>query len=442
MFSFRSLFALKIVFIFVFCLLFPSDTSVSAQSELQSLIDQASPGDEVVLPEGVYEEELVITKPLKIIGDGVTLKNSQSEVAIHIKSDQVYLTGLTVIHENDGPNSTAILIEGNDNIIKHLIIRSIGIGVILNEAHRNYLEQLQIERDKPVNLADTSMGSRQGNGIDLFGSHDNVLHNNTMINLLDGVYLESSRGNIVEFNNVTNSRYGFHLMFTENTTLSNNSASQNITGAMVMGTSGTTITFNNLSKQHYHVHSQGLLLYDVHDATIQGNIVSENLIGIYIERSSNNIVFENKVLANFVGLQLNKVENHDIYHNDFYTNVVQARVTDSPTNRVSENYWDTHAGLDFTGDGKSELAFSADPIFLSLVEKKPPYQLLSQSPGLLFLDLLLDKNEAGILRDSSPLMEPYQQQLTFIQEKYTYDIFVYLFLIGLSITIILGGIRR
>lgn len=423
-------------------LLSPSHTSVWAQSELQALIDQASPGDEVIFPEGLYEEELIIAKPLKIIGDGTILKNSRSEVAIHIKSDQVNLSGLTVIHENDGPNSAAILIEGDDNIIKHLTIRSIGIGVILNEAHRNYLEDLQIERDKPVNLADTKMGSRQGNGIDLFGSHDNVLHNNTMTNLLDGVYLESSRGNIVEFNNVSNSRYGFHLMFTENTTLNNNSASQNITGAMVMGSSGTTISFNNLSKQHYHVHSQGLLLYDVHNATIQGNIVSENLIGIYIERSSNNIVFENKVLANFVGLQLNKVENHDIYHNDFYTNVVQARVTDSPRNHVSENYWDTHAGLDFTGDGKSELAFSADPIFLSLVEKKPPYQLLSQSPGLLFLDLLLDKNEAGILRDSSPLMEPHQQQLTFIQEKSINDIFVYLFLIGLSMTIILGGIRR
>lgn len=444
-FSFKSLailrdFCVFIILIFI-SLLTPSHTLVAAQGTLQAMIDQAQPGDEVILPEGIYEEELIITKPLKIIGAGVTLKNNQREVSIHIKSDQVSLIGLTIIHENTNLNSAAVLIEGSDNIISRLTVSSLGIGVSLNNAHRNYLDHLQIQRDKPINLADTNMGSRQGNGIDLFASHENVLHNNTMINLLDGIYIESSRGNIVEANNVTRSRYGFHLMFTENTTLNNNSAIQNITGAMVMEASGTTISFNNFSKQHYHVHSQGLMLYDLDDATIKGNIVSENLIGIYIERSSNNLVFENKVSANFVGLQLKKVEDHEFFHNDFYSNVVQARVTDSTTNQVSENYWDTHAGLDFTGDGKSELAFSADPIFLSLIEKKPPYQLISQSPGLLFLNLLLDKNETGVLQDPTPLMEPHQQ-LTFIKGKGTNDIFIYLFLIGLSFTIILGGIRR
>jgi len=437
--SLQKSFLFFIIFICLNSLLY---SPASAQGDIQAIIDQAKPGEEVVVPKGTYEEMLIITKPLKIIADGVVLKNSQYKVAIHIKSDQVYLSGLTVIHENTSPDSVAILIEGNDNIIKHITVRSLGIGVMLNGAHRNYLEHLKVERENPINLADTSMGSRQGNGIDLFASHDNVLHNNTLINLLDGIYIENSSGNIVEFNNVIRSRYGFHLMFTERTTLANNSASQNITGAMVMAASGTMISFNNFSKQHYHVHSQGLLLYDVHDATVQGNIVSENLIGIYIERSSNNLISENKVLANFVGLQLKKVDNHDFFHNDFYTNVVQARVTDSSENSVKENYWDTHAGLDFTGDGKSELAFYADPIFLSLIDRKPPFQLLSQSPGLLFLDLLLDKNEAGILQDHTPLMEPHKQQLTFIEAESKYDIFVYLFLIAISIIIIVGGIRR
>nr|WP_194269187.1 NosD domain-containing protein [Anaerobacillus isosaccharinicus]QOY36575.1 right-handed parallel beta-helix repeat-containing protein [Anaerobacillus isosaccharinicus] len=421
-----------------------SDTYSFASEKgiIQALIDEAKPGEEITIQAGIYEEVISITKPIKINGEGVMLINTSDDIAIHIKSDHVSLSGLTVVQLTSHPESPAILIEGNDNHLSQLTINSLGTSIQLFSANRNLLEHLHIERQNPINFGEANMGSRQGNGFDLFASHENVLKNNTMINLLDGVYIESSRGNIIENNHAIRSRYGYHLMFAEDILLNNNSASLNITGAMIMGSSRVTISNNHFTKQSYHVHSQGLLLYDVHDSVVRGNDFSENLIGLYIERSSKNDVHENKIFANFVGIQLKRVGTHKISHNDFFTNVIQARVTDSEGNHVAENYWDTHTGLDFTGDGKSELTFQADPIFLGLVERKPPYQLLAQSPGLLFVQLLFEMNEEAILKDISPLMEPFSQQITSNKTSTLYDVFLYLSLMVLSIIIIRGGIRK
>ncbi|MCT8139275.1 right-handed parallel beta-helix repeat-containing protein [Anaerobacillus sp. CMMVII] len=430
----------------IFCLLFSSfylcfSGSSSAHGTIQDLIDQAEHGEEIILPEGIYEEVITITKSLKIIGEGAIIKNTADKVAIHIQSDEVSLTGLTVFQLNKQTEHPAILIEGTDNTLSNLKISSQSTGVQLNNSIRNTIEGLHIEREQPLDLAQTNMGNRQGNGIDLFFSNENVLKGNTMVNQLDGIYVESSSGNIIENNHVIRSRYGYHLMFAESTTMQNNYASLNITGAMIMGSSNLTITNNTFTRQSYHVHSQGLLLYDVHDSTVSKNFLSENLIGLYIERSSQNFIQENQISANFVGIQLKRVSNHDIFHNDFNTNVIQARVTDSDMNDVRENYWDSHTGLDFTGDGKSEIQFQSDPIFLSLVERKPSFQVLAQSPGLLFLNLLFDMNEEAILKDTAPLLKPNLE--TVMDDKKSFeDLFIYLGLMLGSVAIILGGRRK
>jgi nitrous oxidase accessory protein len=430
--------AVILMFLFLTIGLFHSPTL--ATGSIQELIDQAIPGEEVIIQKGIYEEAIAINKPIKLIGEGVMLINTSNDVAINIRSDQVSLTGITVVQLTT--ESPAIFIEGNENKLSKLTINSLGTSIQLHQANRNRLEDLHIERQKMINFAEANMGTRQGNGFDLFASNENILENNTLINLLDGIYIESSVGNIVEKNQVLRSRYGYHLMFAEDTLLNNNSANLNITGAMVMGSSGITITNNNFSKQSYHVHSQGLLLYDVHNSLVHRNVLSENLIGLYIERSSNNEVYENEISANFVGLQLKRVETHNVSHNDFFTNVIQARVTDSDDNQVTENYWDNHNGLDFTGDGRSELTFRSDPIFLELIEKKPPYQLLAQSPGLLFINLLFDMNEEVILKDFTPLMNPFSEQSNRQNTPFASEIILYISFIFVSVILIRGGVKR
>lgn len=412
-------------------------THVFAKEDIQHLIDEALPGQKIVVPPGNYEEFLIIDKPLHIIAEGVILTNNALEPAVVIKSDKVTLFGLTVQQRTEQP---AIQVEGNENKLYNILIQSEGTGVQLINANFNLLEGLQIERERKMNFAQTNMGRRSGNGIDLFASHENTVKNNTIINQLDGIYIESSVGNTVERNGVFQSRYGFHFMFDENTVLTNNFASLNITGAMLMGSTNLLVTDNIFKRQATHVHSQGLLLYDVHQSMVTRNVFSENLIGTYIERSTNNEIRENRFLGNFVGIQLKRVEDHFISDNDFFTNVIEGRAIDSFDNDVRENYWDTHAGLDFTGNKKSELPFKGDPIFLSLIDRKPPYQILAQSPGLLFLQLLSDMNNETVFQDVAPRIEPIQGLET--SKTANNHFLLYFTLMAASIFIILGGLRK
>lgn len=426
---------LLLIFLFII-----APNGIRAEISIQGLIDQAQPGDELIIPTGIYYETLRITKPLTIAGEGVTLYNNNDELTVHIQANHVSFKGFTIYHSHS--QSPAVLVEGDDNSINDVHINSHGTSLQLLGANRNELQQILIEREQPLNLAETNMGNRNGNGIDLFNSHNNVIRNNTLINQLDGIYIESSNGNKIEYNKIYHSRYGFHFMFVEDTLLESNEASFNITGAMIMGSSNLKIINNVFSKQSYHVHSQGLLLYDVHLATVKGNLLSENVIGLYLERSNENQITQNKLKANFVGIQIKRAESNDIYFNDFFTNVIGARVTESELNDVRENYWDTLSGLDFTGNGRSDLPFQSDPIFLSLVERKPPYQILSQSPGLLFLDMLLDFNDEAILKDSAPLMGPHSDLKGTVTKPPTHELFLYLFMVGVSITLLYGGIRK
>ncbi|MFN7249475.1 MAG: nitrous oxide reductase family maturation protein NosD [Anaerobacillus sp.] len=425
-----------IILISTICLSSPTAANVS----ISELIIQAEPGEKIIIPEGTYEEVVIVTKPLEIIAEGVSIINHSDESAIQILSDLVSITGITVQQNSHSP---AIVIDGNDNRLNKLKIINLGIGIKLNQSSRNVIENSHIERNHQHNLPEpaTSTDNQLGNGIDLYGSHDNILRNNTLINQLDGYYIVSSLRNIIENNNVTHSRYGFHLMSADGTELNNNYASNNITGTLAMNSANLKIINNTFVKQNYHVHSQGLMIYDVNESIFKGNLLAENIIGISVDRSSNNNISENKLQANFVGFQIESSMNNAIIHNDFFTNVIQARTTDSNQNIVRLNYWDTHTGLDFTGNGVSELAFQADPIFLNLVDKQPPYQLLAQSPGMLFLQLLFDMDDTKILKDTAPLMEAYSKPVLVSKSASPYDVLMYVSLAFGSILLIIGGRR-
>lgn len=437
-------FFVQLVFLFPLLFLWVGETSdtfaKTTNRSLQSIIDDSSPNETIILEGKRYEETIYINKPITLIGQEGTVITSEEEASvIHIAGERVHVENITVEAKNKEATS-ALLVEGKNHTLHELTIVAQNRGISFHHAHDSTVTHTTITRTEAKEFA-SSMTDRIGNGIDVYQSHRNKFKNNQITGVNDGIYIESSENNVVTHNDVTNSRYAYHLMFTSGTVLQNNRATNNVTGAMVMGTEETKVLENKLSHHHGHVHAQGILLYDVHKATVQGNEVTENLFGIVVENTTDSTISNNTFIGNYIGVQFQSSENNMMTENDFIQQVVPARSMSAMHNDVTRNFWEGHVGLDITGDGWSNLPYNADPIFQAVLQNRPAFQLFSDSPGFLWMTQMFAQNKEGVFQDVSPALQPFQDMKQ--PEKQTVSITSYMILllcIGIGlIPFIIGG---
>lgn len=426
---------------------------------LQPLVDQAMPGTTIDIPPGLYTGPVIIDKPLTLKGNGkVQIQRAGEGPVLVIVANGVSLSGIEITDKTASPKESTVYVEGSDNELNHVQIHTRGIGIQLREAHRNRLEHIHVDSiaDSEQNRANSGAKPEQkpesgrssffqkGNGIDLWGSHDNIIRFSTISGVQDGIYIESSESNHLEKNLVTRSRYGYHLMFTKNSRLIENEGEGNVVGAMVMQTEGTQVIGNHFTKQYENVNSQGILIYNVKNAVVKENHIEENRIGIRVEQASGNQIASNFVAHNFVGLQLIRTNDNLFRHNQLISNVIQAQNLQSGTNDIRENYWDDAKTLDFTGDGKSDLPYRIQPFFLAMVEAAPPFQLFFQSPGMMFLEGLAGHSgDTRQVSDNAPLIRPIHSSLPSGSERQGATGLAGIMMLLLSILIIYKlGVRR
>jgi len=382
-------------------------SAAESASELQSLIDAAKPGSEIVLAAGSYSGPAVIDKLLAVRGeDGATIYGGEGAAAIIVRAPGVELSGFKVVSA-ESDKLAAIAVEADDAVIRETVVVSSGLGISLRDADRALIVGNTVYPSSQNGGADGyTSGVRTGNGIDLYDSHDARIEGNEVHGMKDGIYLEKSHRASVEANRVYRSRYGIHCMYTDGTLIVGNEGEYNVTGAMVMGVRDAVVTDNSFRKQSENVHSQGLLLFDVQTSRIERNTFEGNRVGIYMELSSNNRLEANEVLRNFVGVQFLESADNEFTRNTFLSNVIEAQATDSAGNRLSNNYWDAAQALDRDGDGTSDLTYAINPFFATAVDRTPAYQLFFQAPGMTFLSGLFTANNNEWSFDAAPLMNP------------------------------------
>lgn len=391
--------------IFVICAGLITGPTVFARPDadsVQQMLDKAEPGSVVRLPAGTYRGPIIIRKPLTVLGDGkVQIVAGEKDPALIVRTNGSNISGITVIDERNDRTAVAVFLQGNDNRLSRMTIRSQGFGIKAENADRNHFDTLTIEGPNapPIDM--------RGNGIDLWDSDGNQIRNCTIRNKCDGIYLERGEKNRVEQNRVSGSRYGVHLMFTRETKVLNNFNQGNVSGILVMGTDKTVVRGNTLTKHMANVHSLGLLLYAVTNAEVSRNVINENRVGIYVEESEMNRIEHNTMAGNLIGVQWLKSKDNLFTRNNMISNIAQAQADQSDKNRMENNYWNDHRGLDFDGDSKSDLPYRAEPFYLTLTEHYPPYRLFFHSPGMALLkDLLTTESVKTWAADPKPLMGP------------------------------------
>ncbi|MBD3917182.1 right-handed parallel beta-helix repeat-containing protein [Paenibacillus sp. PR3] len=411
-----------------------------SKSAIQQLIDEAMPGDTVTIPSGEYSGAITIDKRLALVGEpGAVIVNDTAKPALTIIADGVTVSGIT-IEQRSMEESSAIELAASKATLSKLDIYTHSFGIRLRKSNRNEIADNSIqwlgESGQQVKM------SAKRNGIDLYDSHDNVISGNRISSMNDGIYQESSHRNQVTGNRIDHSRYGIHCMYTEGTIIRGNAGSYNVTGAMVMGVTDAIVEDNSFTKQSENVNSQGLLLFDVHTSTIEGNRVEGNRVGFYIEQSSKNDIRNNRIVRNFVGIQFLESEGNELQANDFIANVINAEATDSPDNRLTANFWDNFSGIDANGDGRSDIAYAINPFFQQLTHQTPAFQLFFQSPGMQFLETMMQSDRSSWTMDTEPLMMPAgQQTMAAKHNSYTFWMSLCLLLIG-TIIIYNTGVKR
>ncbi|MFC0296788.1 right-handed parallel beta-helix repeat-containing protein [Geobacillus jurassicus] len=365
-----------------------------AEETVQARIDEAPEYGVVRLASGVYDEAIVLSKPLALEGIGeVTIRSCRKSPVIAIYGRHVVLKNIRVVQCGDAPDMPAIYVTGHDHTIDGVRVLTNQQGVKLDHAHHTTIVHCAVQ------------GEKNGNGIDLWESTQNVIHYTAIERVKDGIYMENSHNNVLSGNHIDNARYGIHVMFSNRIVLRKNISEKNIAGAMVMGTEQTTIEQNSFVQNKRNVHSQGLLLYDAAKTIVRKNRIAANRVGIYVEQARHNELTENDVSHNFIGMQWNESSNNRVSDNSFIGNVYDAQAIRSPDNTIVRNYWDAATKLDVTGKGVSAIPYRADPFFLALTVDVPEYQLFFQSPGMIVLQKLLRSPDEQVLTDDAPLME-------------------------------------
>lgn len=367
--------------------------AMSAKTSLQEQINETPSGGMLIIQSGTYEGPIELTKPIDLVArDGAVIVYNGTEEAVSISGQDVSVSNLSV--KTSDQAAAAIQLTGDGHELIGLDIVTGTTAIRMNQASHVLVEGTDI------------VGQSEKHAIDLNESDDNVFEANTVTRVEDGFYVEESNRNTFMNNKISEAHYGFHIMYSEGIELIDNQVEESFTGAMVMGASGGTIKGNVFKDNNKNVNAQGLLLYDSAEVQVTGNDLVNNRIGLFIEQANANEVRDNLFLSNYIAIQFLEAESNIIAGNDFRLNLNEAQAIKSSRNSVNRNYWDSAVKADVNGDGYSDLAYEADPYFLSLTDEVPEYQLFFQSPGMLILQKMLKSTSGELLIDTNPLMKP------------------------------------
>lgn len=378
-------------------------------SSLRKAVEQALPGDTILLHEGVYKEgNIIINKPLYLIGVNEPVLDGEKKYEIlTLSGNGILVKGITF--QNSGFSSmndvaSVSVVDAMNVVIENNKILNSFFGIHFANSKQS------IVRNNTIKGTPRSEQST-GNGIHLWKCAEILIENNHVEGHRDGIYLEFATHSIISENTSTlNIRYGLHFMFSNNDAYLQNTFRNNGAGVAVMY-SHHVLMQRNIFAANWGPNAYGLLLKEISDAQIIQNTFVQNTAGIVMESTSRVAAMQNSYQYNGWALRIQaSCDASEIHHNNFQGNTFDVATNGSlMLNHFYNNYWDKYEGYDLNKDVVGDVAYHPVSMYSMVIEQNPNALILLRS----FMVSLLDKAEKAIpsltpenLVDEAPLMKP------------------------------------
>lgn len=380
-------------------------------NSLHKAIDEARDNDTLFIHQGLYNEhDIIIDKKITLKGIGYPVIDGANKYQLFIvTSDSVTIEYLRI--QNTGRSSISDIAGVKLQNVSHVVVRN---NLLLYDTYGVYLQHCSdCEIFNNIIFSKSEDELNSGNGIHAWKSERLNIRNNKISGHRDGIYFEFVATSIISGNiSVKNIRYGLHFMFSGDDTYIGNQFIDNGAGVAVMYSNHVTMKDNSFS-HNWGAAAYGILLKEISDGIIQGNIFSKNTVGIYMEGTNRIIVQRNEFIENGWAMKIQASCNaNTIELNNFLSNSFDVATNGTMMlNKFSRNYWDKYDGYDLDKDRVGDVPYYPVSIYTVITERVPIAMMLYRS----FITDIMDQVEKVIpsiipdqLKDDQPMIKKWQ----------------------------------
>jgi nitrous oxidase accessory protein len=332
------------------------------QSPLQRLVDAAPAGSVLDIGPGTYEGDLVIDRPLQLVGRGrPRLVGSGHGSVVRIRADDVRIEGVDVDGREGGDiarDSSGIHVAAKRSVIRDCRITRSLFGIYLREADGAIVERTTIDGILGKDPGD------QGSGIHLWNTVGFTLRDNRVRYSRDGFYLQSSSKGVVAHNLASDVRYGLHYMFSDDNAFEDNTFEHSAAGAALMYSKRLVFRRNRFVHNRGFA-SVGLLMQSCDEVLAEDNLIADNARGVFIEGTHHDVFRRNRIADSDVALVIyDSVASCRFEGNSFVGNLSPLQLVGRRTDTVFDgNYWSEDTTPDLDGDGVRDQPYRLSNVF-------------------------------------------------------------------------------
>jgi parallel beta-helix repeat protein len=299
-------------------------------STIQEAINAASYGDTIFVKEGTYYENVVVNKPILLIGQNAAntiVDAGGKQNVITVNANNIVIVNLTLRNSGKGggypafPSGVFIENAGNctikdniitDNLMGIYIVKSSDIVISGNNITSNLSDGIELVLESfNVTISENTINNNRGYAIGIFDSSfaNKIIQNNITSNgpimLSDNSFNNSVIGNIMKETGL--SLWGYTH---DNTIIGNNFINSGLSAAY---------TYKNVVKDNLVNGKPLIYLEGESNLTI---VDSEKKVGQIILVSCNGMLVEDLTIFNAnIGIQLYNVTNSKIINCSISTNL-------------------------------------------------------------------------------------------------------------------------
>lgn len=388
---------------------------ISVGEKITPVLQQAKPGDTLWLEEGEYAENLVIEVPVTVTGESRPhIRGGYQGIPLHIKAPGTVIDGLRVSEAGTRlmEDMACILIEADGVTVRDTVIDEPLHGIYVKAGNGTRIEGNRIRGRTDLIEED------RGNGIHLWNSRDNIIHDNEIHLVRDGIYFSFADSTVVTQNHIHRVRYGLHYMYSNHNVFEDNLFENSVAGAALMYSSDIKF-LRNVFARCRGFRSYGILYQSMEDTDAEHNLILDNSRGIFLNNSARNSLVHNDVVDNDLAIQLNGDGGGNVVAGNNFINNLSELLLDVGRPEIEwedaegGNYWSDYRGYDIDGDGIGDRPHTIQNVFQVLESNYPEVRFYLFSLAAQMLELAeqaLPILELGKAQDLLPRFRPVDNE--------------------------------